>query len=133
MQPLLGAGLMNAETRTLLYYVALIVVGALAAGLGVLATQLAGPGDVVWKPIMAAAIGPVVAGLLSMRLPQPSRAALSEQADHLESSDVPTLHLVVVDAGSKRAADKAVVHAEKAEAGEKVEPMDHTIPTSEPS
>lgn len=83
-------------TRTILLYALSIAAGALAAGLGVLATQMAGADPINWRPVIAAAIGPVVAGLAASRLPRPEGAALAAQIDDLKARGIPRKELVVV-------------------------------------
>lgn len=83
--------------RTVIYYALSILGGALVAGLAVLATQLAGPGDVIlWKPILAAMIGPIISGIAASRLPRPEGAELAAQIDALKTQGVKRGDMVVV-------------------------------------
>jgi hypothetical protein len=83
--------------RNLVYYALYILGGALASGLGVLATQLAGPGDdILWKPILAAMIGPIISGLAASRLPRPEGAELAAQIDALKAQGVKHGDMLVV-------------------------------------
>jgi hypothetical protein len=81
--------------RNLVLYALSIAVGALAAGLSVLAVQL-GYESIDWKPVFAAAIGPIVAGLLSTRLPRPEGAALAQQIDILKEQGVARQEMMIV-------------------------------------
>lgn len=59
--------------RNLLLYIGSMLVGALAAGLGVLMVQLAGTDPIIWRPVFAAALGPIVTGLLARQLTKAGR------------------------------------------------------------
>jgi hypothetical protein len=83
-------------TRTIVLYILSIMAGALAAGLGVLAVQLGGVDPINWRPVFAAAIGPIVAGLLGSRLPRPEGAQLAAQVDALKARNVPRHEMVVL-------------------------------------
>jgi hypothetical protein len=83
-------------TRTIVLYILSIAAGALAAGLGVLATQLAGTDPINLRPVIAAAIGPIVAGLAASRLPRPEGAQLAAQVDALKARNVPRHEMVVL-------------------------------------
>src|SRR4051794_27091546 len=83
-------------TRVIVYYILSVAAGALVAGLGVLATQLAGTDPINWRPVFAAAIGPIVAGLLGSRLPRPEGAQLAAQVDALKARNVPRHDMVVL-------------------------------------
>jgi hypothetical protein len=100
--------------RTILLYVLSIAAGAAAAGLGVLATQLAGADPINWRPIIAAAIGPIVAGLAASRLPRPEGAALAAQIDSLKAQGVPRAEMVVV---SQEEAIRGIAEAPPPDAG----------------
>jgi hypothetical protein len=76
-------------TRTIILYMLSILAGALVAGLGVLATQLVGTDPINWRPVFAAMIGPIVAGLAASRLPRPEGAALAQQIDQLKEQGTP--------------------------------------------
>lgn len=82
--------------RTVALYILSILAGALAAGLGVLATQLTGTDPVNWPPVFAAAIGPIIAGLAASRLPLPEGAALAAQSDVLKAQGIPRHEQIVV-------------------------------------
>jgi hypothetical protein len=103
--------------RTIILYVLSILAGAIAAGLGVLSTQLAGTDPIDWRPVLAAMIGPIVAGLAASRLPRPEGAALAQQIDALkESTGTPRHEMVVVTqeeavSGLANPADPDVVRA----------------------
>lgn len=83
-------------TRTIILYVLSILAGALVAGLGVLATQLVGTDPINWRPVLAAMIGPIVAGLAASRLPRPEGAALAAQIDQLHAQGTPRHEMLVV-------------------------------------
>jgi hypothetical protein len=103
-------------TRTIILYVLSILAGALVAGLGVLATQLSGVDPIDWRPVFAAMIGPIVAGLAASRLPRPEGAALALQIDALKAQGTPRHEMVVVSqaeavSGVANPADPDVVKA----------------------
>jgi hypothetical protein len=87
---------MDPLVKNILLYTLSILAGALAAGLGVLATQLAGADPINWRPVIAAAIGPIVAGLAASRLPRPEGAALAAQIDTLKDQGIARRDMVVV-------------------------------------
>jgi hypothetical protein len=102
--------------RTIILYVLSILAGAIAAGLGVLSTQLTGTDPIDWRPVLAAAIGPLVAGLAASRLPRPEGAALAMQIDALRAQGTPRHEMVVVTqteavSGVANPADPDVVKA----------------------
>jgi hypothetical protein len=102
--------------RTIILYVLSILAGAIAAGLGVLSTQLTGTDPIDWRPVIAAMIGPIVAGLAASRLPRPEGAALAQQIDALKARGVPRHEQVVVSqeeavSGLANPADPDVVKA----------------------
>jgi hypothetical protein len=102
--------------RTIILYVLSILAGALVAGLGVLATQLTGTDPIDWRPVIAAMIGPIVAGLAASRLPRPEGAALAMQIDALKAQGTPRHEMVVVTqteavSGVANPADPDVVKA----------------------
>lgn len=113
---------------TVIKYVLAVVGGALAASLAVVVVQLGTNDPIAWKPIIAAGLGPIIVGLTTSRWPQPERADLSTQVDHLKESNIPVSHLVVVDAGTKRAADQITNHAEDALEGKSPLPVNHELP-----
>lgn len=82
-------------TRAIVLYVLSVAAGAAAAGLAVLATQLAGVDPINWRPILAAMIGPIVAGLAASRLPKPEQAGVSAQADALKAMGVAHDEMIV--------------------------------------
>jgi hypothetical protein len=82
--------------RNLVLYALSIAAGAVAAGLGVLVVQLGGVDPINWRPVFAAAIGPIVAGLLATRLPRPEGAELAHQIDTLQEQGVPRHKMQVV-------------------------------------
>jgi hypothetical protein len=103
-------------TRTIILYALSILAGAIAAGLGVLATQLTSTDPIDWRPVIAAAIGPIVAGLAASRLPRPEGAALAMQIDALKAQGTPRHEMVVVSqaeavSGVADPADPDVVRA----------------------
>jgi hypothetical protein len=103
-------------TRTIILYALSILAGALAAGLGVLATQLTSTDPIDWRPVLAAAIGPIVAGLAASRLPRPEGAVLAQQIDALKAQGTPRHEMVVVSqaeavSGVADPADPDVVRA----------------------
>jgi hypothetical protein len=69
--------------RNLLKYVGTILVGALAAGLGVLMVQLAGTDPIVWRPVFAAALGPIVTGLMARQLTKAGREDIGNLVTHI--------------------------------------------------
>jgi hypothetical protein len=106
----------DAVTRTIILYVLSILAGALVAGLGVLATQLVGTDPINWRPVLAAMIGPIVAGLAASRLPRPETAVLAQQIDALKAQGTPRHEMVVVTqeeavSGVANPADPDVVKA----------------------
>jgi hypothetical protein len=104
-------------TRTIILYVLSILAGAIAAGLGVLATQLTGTDPINWRPVLAAMIGALVTGLAASRLSKPEDTVLAAQGDALkESTGTPRHQMVVVTqeeavSGLANPADPDVVKA----------------------
>lgn len=83
-------------TRAIILYGLSILAGAIAAGLGVLSTQLAGTDPIDWRPVIAAMIGPIVAGLAASRLSKPEDTVLAAQGDALKRSTGTPRHQMVV-------------------------------------
>lgn len=69
--------------RNALLYVGTMLVGALAAGLSVLMIQLAGVDPINFRPILAAALGPIVTGLLARQLTRGGREELGNLVDQV--------------------------------------------------
>jgi hypothetical protein len=59
--------------RNVFKYIGTMLVGALAAGLSVLVAQLASTDPISWRPVLAAALGPIVTGLLARQLTKGGR------------------------------------------------------------
>lgn len=82
--------------RNLLLYVGSVLAGALAASLAALAVQLAGADPVNWRPVIVAAIGPVVTGLLATQLTRVGSESIAAQVDSLKAIGTPRHEMVVV-------------------------------------
>lgn len=116
---------MDPLARNLLLYGLSIAAGALAAGLGVLATQLAGADPINWRPVLAAAIGPIVAGLAASRLPRPEGVNLAEQANNLKDQGVARRDMIVV---SREEAVVGIANAPPPDEGRMPEPAPRRRP-----
>jgi hypothetical protein len=91
-----GCVMSDPLTRSLVLYALSILAGAAAAALGALAVQLAGADPINVRPILLAAIGPIITGLLASRLPRPEGAQLAAQVDALKARNVPRHEMVVL-------------------------------------
>jgi hypothetical protein len=83
-------------TQNVLKYVVTIVAGSLAAALGVLAVQLAGTDPIMWRPVAAAAIGPIVTGLAAMQLTRLGSEGIAAQVDTLKAGGTARSEMVVL-------------------------------------
>jgi hypothetical protein len=115
-------------TQYVVWAVLSVAVGCLTA----LAEQLPGDDPINWRVIISAGVSALLAVLVmvvrSMMLPRVGSEPLAEQVDHLKASGVPRAHMVVMDAGTKREAQRATTHAENANEGEPVPAVDHEAP-----
>lgn len=82
--------------QNIIKYAVTILAGALAAALGVLAVQLAGVDPINWRPVIAAAIGPVVTGLAAMQLTRVGSESIAAQVDSLKAAGTARKDMVVV-------------------------------------
>lgn len=105
---------MDAQARVILLYALSVLAGALVAGLSVLATQLAGADPINWRPVLAAAIGPLVAGLAASRLPRPEGAILARQIDTLKARGIDRKEMLVV---TQEEAVRGIAEAPPADTG----------------
>lgn len=71
--------------RSALQYAGAILLGALAAGLGALAVQLNGTDPIVWRPILAATLGPIVTGLIARQLTRAGSEGIAAQVNDLRA------------------------------------------------
>lgn len=88
---------MDPTTRVILLYILGMLVGGLAAGGAVLIVQLGGADPINWRPILAAFLGPIVTGLISMRFPRPEGAQIADQVDTLKGRGVARRDMVVAE------------------------------------
>lgn len=83
----------------LLRYIGAILVGALAAGLGALVVQLSGTDPIIWRPILAATLGPIVTGLIARQLTRAGSEELAAQVSAYKSIGYHRDELAVVPQG----------------------------------
>lgn len=84
------------EARNALNYAMAILAGSLAAALLVLSTQLAGADPINWRPILLAALGPILTGLVTTQLTRTGFTQIAAQADYLQAQGLPKHELVVL-------------------------------------
>lgn len=83
-------------SQNVIRYLVAIVAGSLAAGLGVLVVQLSGTDPINWRPVLVAALGPIVTGLASMQLTRLGSEPIAAQVDSLKATGVQRRDMVVV-------------------------------------
>jgi hypothetical protein len=119
-------------TQYVLWGVLSVAVGCLTA----LAEQLPGDDPLNWRAVASAGVSALLAVLVmvvrSMTLPKVGTEPVAVQVEHLKASGTPKAHMVVMDAGTKREAERAVRHAEAANAGEDVPTVDHEAKSERP-
>lgn len=82
--------------RNVLLYVGSVLAGATAASLAALAVQLTGVDPINWRPVIVAALGPIVTGLLATQLTRVGSEGIAAQVDSLKAAGTPKRDMVVV-------------------------------------
>lgn len=86
----------SAEWHNLIWRIASVVAGSLAAGLLVVSVQLSGDDPINWRPVIVACIGPIVTGLTVLSVPRIGSASIAAQVDELRSNGIQRRDMAVM-------------------------------------